>query len=122
MFAPSPLLLLWCGLAATIAAGIAGAIVAHQPLGWSLAHRPRSRSHAVTWSLGAGLIAYPLAYGVLFELLHRADVGLGMILGALHGIVMFLLATPRSNRRGALRTAIMHLVYGAVIALLYVTP
>ena len=122
MFAPSPLLLIWCGLAATIAAGLAGASIARDPFAWSLAPRPRSRSHALAWSLVAGLFAYPAAYGIVFELLHRADVGAGLILGALHGLAMFALNWPRARRPAAARTAVVHVIYGITIALFYVTP
>ena len=122
MHAPSPLLLLWCGLAATIAAAITGAIAGGTDArSWSLAPHARSRAHALYWCL-AGILAYPAVYGLIFEALHRADIRIGLLLGAIHAAIMFIAADPRRSSRNALRVAAAHLVYGAIIAFLYVTP
>jgi hypothetical protein len=123
MIMPAWLLLLWSGLAAAGSAAIvAHAIGGVRRASWSLAPSPRSRSHGAAWSLLAGTVAYPLGYGMAFELLHRADVATGLALGALHGAIMFAVARRRGTTRAALRTASAHLVYGTVIAFLYVTP
>jgi hypothetical protein len=122
MYAPSVLLLIWCGLAATMAAAIIGVIIGRTPFSWSLAPRAETRAGALTWSLLGGLIAYPIAYGLVFEATHRADIRIGVLLGAMHGAAMFMLARPRGNIRNALRTAFAHLFYALTIAFLYVTP
>ena len=122
MSAPSPLLLLWCGLAATLAAAIAGVIVGRTSFSWSLAPQPDAPTPAFAWSLAGGLLAYPLVYGLIFEAIHRADIRSGLVLGVIHGIAMFLAAAPRSNMRNAIRAAVVHVAYAATIAFLYVTP
>lgn len=122
MSAPSPLLLLWCGLAATLAAAIAGVIVGRTSYSWSLAPRAETPATAWAWSLAGGLLAYPLAYGVIFEVMHRADIRIGVVIGAVHGIAMFLAAGPRIDTRNAIRAAVSHVAYAATIAFLYVTP
>ena len=123
MIMPAWLLLLWSGLAATSVAAVAApAIGGVRTAPWSLAPVPRSRSHGAAWSILAGVLAYPLLYGVAFELLHRADLLTGLALGAVHGAVMFVPAHRAGTLRGAFRAAAAHLVYGAFIAFLYVTP
>jgi len=122
MSAPSPLLLLWCGLAATLAAAIVGVIVGRTGFSWSLAPRAQARPDAFGWTLAGGLLAYPLAYGIVFETIHRADIRSGFLLGVIHGIVMFVIAGPRSDMRNAVRAAVIHVAYAATIAFLYVTP
>jgi hypothetical protein len=123
MIMPAWLLLIWSGLvAACVAAIIAPAIGGVPVASWSLAPVPRSRSQGVAWSLAAGMFAYPLLYGIAFELIERADLRTGLILGTLHGAVMFAVARRRAPSRAALRTAVAHLVYGIVMAFLYVTP
>lgn len=123
MIMPGWLLLIWSGLAAaTAVALLAPAIGGVSVAPWSLAPVPRSRAHGAAWSFAAGVIAYPLIYGIAFELLHRADLLTGLILGALHGAIMFLAAHRRASIRAAFRAASAHLIYGAVIAFLYITP
>lgn len=123
MIVPAWLLLIWSGLAAASAAAMVAPAIGGVPVAsWSLAPAPRSRFHGALWSLTAGAVVYPVLYGFLFELLHRADLTTGLILGALHAAVMFALARRDGTTRSALRTAVAHLVYGAVIAFLYVTP
>jgi hypothetical protein len=123
MIVPAWLLLIWSGLAAASAAAIAApAIGGVQVAAWSLAPAPRSRLHGAVWSLAAGAFAYPLIYGAAFELLHRADITAGLILGAIHGAIMFAVARPKGTPRSALRAAFAHLVYGAVMGFLYITP
>lgn len=123
MIMPAWLLLLWSGLAAAGAAAlVARTIGGVRRAPWSLAPIPRSRAHGAAWCLAAGLIVYPLLYGIAFEFLHRADVATGLILGALHGAIMFAIARRGGPVRAALRVALAHVVYGAVIAFLYITP
>jgi hypothetical protein len=121
--APAWLMLIWCGLAAACAAAVPATIVGGVPRGtWSLAPRPRSRLHGAAWSLLAGGVVYPILYGVLFETLNRSDLRIGLVAGAIHGLIAFLLARPRTTFRAAARAGTAHLVYGAMIAFLYVTP
>lgn len=123
MIMPAWLLLVWSGLvAACVAALVAPAIGGVPVASWSLAPVPRSRSHGAVWSLAAGMFAYPLIYGIAFELAHRADLRTGLILGTIHGALMFAVARRRASSRAALRAAAAHLVYGVVIAFLYITP
>jgi hypothetical protein len=123
MTAPSWLLLIWSGLAAACAAAVPATLVGGVPRAtWSLAPCPRSRSHGAAWSLIGGGIVYPLLYGIIFELLGRADVPLGLVVGTAHALLIFVAARQRCTMRGALRAATAHLVYGVMIAFLYVTP
>lgn len=123
MIMPAWLLLLWSGLAAASAAALAAAAIGGVPAGsWSLAPNPRSRSHAAAWTIVAGVLVYPVLYGLAFEILHRADVRIGFLLGAVHGSVLFIIARRRGTTRAALRAAAAHLVYGTVMAFLYITP
>ena len=122
MHGPSLLLLLWCGLAATIGAAIAGTLIGGSAVPWSLAPRPRAIGDALVWSVLGGITLYPLAYGILFDALHRADIRIGVLLGAIHGIIMFVAADPRADRRAAFRVGAAHLVYAVTLAFLYVTP
>ncbi|MGH7464614.1 MAG: hypothetical protein ACREK1_05520 [Longimicrobiales bacterium] len=123
MIMPAWLLLLWSGLAAACVAALTATLIGGvRVASWSLAPVPRSRSHGAAWSIGAGMFAYPLVYGIAFELLHRADLRTGFMLGAVHAAVMFAAARRRGSMRAALRAAAAHLVYGGVIAFLYVTP
>ena len=123
MIMPAWLLLIWSGLAAASAAALVAPALGGVPVAaWSLAPLPRSRAHGIAWSIAAGMFAYPLLYGIAFELLHRADIRIGLLLGAVHGAIMFLAARRASTTRAALRAASAHLVYAAVLAFLYVTP
>lgn len=124
MIMPAWLLLLWSGLAAACAAALIASAIGGVPVAsWSLAPLPRSRTHGAIWSFAAGLLVYPVLYGLVFELLHRADLRTGLILGAIHGAVMFVLARRRRvSGRAGFRITAAHLVYGAVLAFLYVTP
>jgi hypothetical protein len=119
---PAWLLLLWSGAAATCAAAVAGAVLGSRRGGWLLLPAVRPHRRAAVLSLAAGILAYPVAYGVVFEATSRDDVVTGLILGTVHGIVVLLASRPRADVRLALRAAGMHVIYGAVIALLYVTP
>lgn len=123
MMMPAWLLLVWCGLGAATAAGIVATIIGGIPsASWSLAARPRSRFHGFLWSIGLGMLVYPLVYGLIFEALHRADLRIGLLLGAAHGLILFVTSRRRMPVRPALRAAVARLVYGAVIAFLYITP
>jgi hypothetical protein len=78
--------------------------------------------HGAAWSIAAGVLAYPLLYGTAFELLHRAGVPTGLVLGACHAIVVFAYVRQRDTGRAAARAAIAHITYAVVLAFLYVTP
>lgn len=123
MIVPAWLLLIWSGLAAASAAAVVASAIGGVPVAsWSLAPAPRSRSHGAVWSITAGVLAYPVLYGIVFELLHRADLRTGVILGAIHGAAMFAAARTEGTTRSALRAGVAHFVYGAVLAFLYITP
>jgi hypothetical protein len=123
MIMPAWLLLLWAGLtAAAIAAPVAAAVGGARTASWSLAPAPASRTNGVIWTVLAGVLLYPAIYGFVFELLGRADLRTGALLGAAHGAIMFLVARRRTTTRSAVRTAAAHLVYAAALAFLYVTP
>lgn len=123
MIAPAWLLLIWSGLAAASAAAVVAPAVGGVPVAsWSLAPAPRSRLHGALWSVTAGILVYPLLYGLAFELLRRADLPAGLALGAIHGAAMFAMARSQGSTRAALRTGVAHLIYGAVLAFLYITP
>jgi hypothetical protein len=123
MNSPSWLLLLWCGLGGTCGAAVTGAVLGgSNGAGWSLAPRPQATGHGLAWSLLAGLILYPIAYGLAFEALQRADFRLGLALGAAHAAAALLLSRHGMTAAAALRIIAMHLVYGMAIGFLYVTP
>jgi hypothetical protein len=123
MPAPSWLLLAWSGFAATCVASLAGALVGgDEPHTWSFLPRSRSALAALLTTLAAGLIAYPLIYGAVFEHLARADARLGAILGLGHAVIALVFALPARAPRSAGRVALMHALYGLTLAFLYVTP
>ena len=139
--APSWLLLLWCGLAAALVSELVAAVLRPPRL-------VRRRGEAVSPTLQAGprenwLIAVLLSavfftpvYGVLFEMTHRADAGLGAIIGAAHGVLagsIALLAAARSRSTRAatplralawfrLRRLISHVTFGSLLGFLYAVP
>ncbi|CAN5682453.1 hypothetical protein BH23GEM9_BH23GEM9_13660 [soil metagenome] len=127
LFPPMPdifwFLLAWSGFAATCAAALLGALTGGlQAASWSLLPTQRSALLATAVTLLVGTLVYPLLYGAVFELAGRADIPMGAILGAIHAAVTATLVSRRNPPRVALRVALMHLVYGVVIAFLYVTP
>lgn len=123
MIMPAWLLLIWSGLAATCAAAVtARAIGGVSSAPWSLAPMPRSPLHGALWSLVAGLAAYPLLYGLIFEALHRADVPVGLALGLVHAVILFAFVRQRDTSRAAFRAAVPQVIYAAVLGFLYVTP
>jgi hypothetical protein len=123
MTALSPLLLIWCGLTATLSAAAAGmAFSARLAHAWAVTAASRSRRQALKWTIIAGVVVYPLLYGVIFELAGRADLRLGIYLGVGHALLAFAGARfAASAGRGALRSAIWHFVYATAIAFFYVT-
>lgn len=123
MPAPSWLLLVWSGLAATCAAAVLGSLFGGRSVApWALVPRTRSRAAAALATLVAGVVVYPMLYGLVFEVLGRSSAGTGLALGGIHGVAAFLAGSPRTTPRPAVRSAFMHLLYGVVIAFLYVTP
>jgi hypothetical protein len=123
MSAPSWLLLAWVGAAATCAAALTGTLLAGRTrMAWALVPRPRSAAHALRATMLAGMVAYPIIYGVIFEAIQRSDVAVGFILGSVHAIIGFAFSRPGVQPGTAFRMAAMHLAYGTACALLYVTP
>jgi hypothetical protein len=123
MPAPSWVLFTWSGFAATFAAAVFGnAVGGGATRAWSLAPRARSRAEALRWSFLAGILAFPLIYSVVFELIGRSDIPAGLIAGLLHAPAAFLAARPWENRATAWRAAGIHFVYVLVFAFLYITP
>jgi hypothetical protein len=122
MPSPSWILLSWSGFAATLAAALVGvAVGAGAPRAWSLAPRAPTTSSALRATVVTGLVAYPLLYGLVFELLGRADLLIGLMAGSLHAIIAFFLARPRAHPATAMRSAAAHLVYVTVLAFVYIT-
>jgi hypothetical protein len=124
---PSWLLLIWSGLAATLAASVVGAGPGIL-IGTRIPRRHRLRRHLGRLLLGAalGVIVYPVLYGVAFEWMVRADLVIGAMLGAAHGALAILARAVRPpTHRGAPgpgRLLAGHLVYGALLGWLYVVP
>jgi len=132
-------LLLWCGLAASIAsewiAGVGATLLRRSERSRSaprLMSRPRG-STLVALLTGTFLFA-PL-YGWIFEWAGRADLTAGAALGAAHGLAVTAWSIWASRRaeprvRPALRDVIVHragrtairVLYGATLGLLYVVP
>lgn len=139
--APSWLLLFWCGLAAALASELVAAAL--RPPRFA-----RRRGESILPTLQAGprenwLIAVLLSailftpvYGVLFEMTHRADAGLGAIFGAVHGIVAGAIALLTAARMNSSRSAtpmrslawfrarrlISRITFGTVLGFLYAVP
>jgi hypothetical protein len=123
MPAPSWVLLTWSGFAATFAAAVFGnAVGGGAPRAWSLAPRARTRVDALRWSFLAGMLGFPILYSLVFELIGRSDILVGIIAGLIHAPVAFLAARPREDRASAWRAAGIHFVYVVVFAFLYITP
>jgi hypothetical protein len=122
MLEPGWLLLVWSGAAATAAAAVAGSVLGGRGGSWLLLSQGRRRSTAVTLSMLAGILGYPALYGLAFEALGRADVPAGLLLGLVHGAVVFAAARPLSRPGPAARLATIHMVYGTALGFLYVTP
>jgi hypothetical protein len=123
MVLPSWILLLWCGLAATCAAALLGTLLGgSSPASWALVPRARSVTLSVLSTIVAGVLLYPIFYGIAFEALARSSAGTGFALGAVHAVFALAMRWQSAPPRDAARSAAMHLVYGGVIAFLYVTP
>jgi hypothetical protein len=122
MYVPAWLLLLWSGAGASCAAAITGSLLGARKGGLVLLPRARSDARAIVLSLTAGIIVYPLIYGLAFEATGRADVVTGLLLGLVHGVIVLAAYARNAQVRPALRAAVVHAVYGAMIAFLYVTP
>jgi hypothetical protein len=126
VFAPSWLLLGWAAAAATCAAAFTGSLLGGRaPWPWALSPRPRSPARAVLGTAAAGLVFYPLVYGLVFELLGRSDVLVGTVAGVVHALVAAAAAAASASPNpgsAALRLGLAHLVYAVVMGFLYVTP
>jgi hypothetical protein len=123
MPSPSWLLLFWSGCAATCAAAAAGSIVGGRGARtWSLEPRRHSAVISLAATIAAGALIYPVIYGVVFETISRADVPAGAVMGSVHALLAVIAAHAAGAPRAMPRMAVMHLTYGIVLALLYVTP
>lgn len=117
---PGFLLLVWCGIAATIVA-------------LPLSARPRAGAPRPVRQRGArlalDLLFFPLLYAVALEAIGRADLLTGAALGAAHALLALVVAATR--RRAStdpatggerLRSFLARTLYGIVFAFLYVVP
>jgi len=141
---PAWLLLFWCGLAAALVSEWLAAAVRPGRLsrrrGEAIAPRLMRgpRENALIAIAGGALLLAPV-YGIVFELLNRADLVNGTVIGGLHGLipgVIALAAAARSSTVGAAgtttslraiavyraRRVLARTVYGAVFGFLYVVP
>jgi hypothetical protein len=81
-----------------------------------------------------GVLVYAPLYGLSFEILQRADIFYGIVLGTAHGLVAMLIATVRrrnsahpARTRGAAlleaaRVVAARVLYGAVLGFVYLVP
>lgn len=115
-------LLFWSGLVATvICVWMLGALV---PDAGARALAPFARRAAPLQALVLGVLVYPILYAVPFQLLHRATLPTGALLGLLHALLLF---APRSARTATDRPALLWragtvVLYGAILGFTYLTP
>lgn len=115
--APAWPILLWCGLAASLAAAL---VLPPAPARGTARRPPR---WPLTLAFGTALFA-PL-YGLAFDALGRADLLIGSLFGFAHGLfALALLVRTRSTApRGAfLRTLTAWILFGAIVGFLYPVP
>src|SRR5690606_4975860 len=111
---PGFLLLLWCGVAATV---VARPIARHTPAA------TRGRQRAV--ALLADLLLFPPLGGGVLDLLGRAARRTGAILGAPHPAVALVVALGRPDRPTAdarFRPFLARTLYGIVFGFIYIVP
>lgn len=88
--------------------------------------------------LAAGTFLFPTVYAIVFEIMARADVGLGAAMGLLHGVLAAALVplawrwTADEGRAGVLGRRLgsltpigivmTHVLYGALLGYIYVVP
>lgn len=86
----------------------------------------------------AGTFLFPTAYAVGFEMMARADVGLGAAMGLLHGVLAAALLPIAWHRTGdqgpagllgrrlgpltPIGIVMTHVLYGALLGYIYVVP
>jgi hypothetical protein len=128
MFAePAWLLLAWAGLAATLGAAFVGAAPGISTLMPADADTPPAPRRVRTVLVAAlfGVLVYPLIYGTAFELLARADLGIGAGFGTVHGMTALAIRAVRSRPTASptiVRLLLGRLIYGSLLGLLYVVP
>lgn len=87
------------------------------------------------WDIAIGVhflagALFGLAYGYLFDALHRAGWRSGMLVGTLHGVLVLVLMSLAPSQHalyqlgdptwaGALFTVALHALFGAVVGVLY---
>jgi hypothetical protein len=120
--APAWPVLLWAGTAASVAAA------------WLLPKRDRALEPAatatITRTLALGILLYTPLYGFAFEYARRADIGLGLALGAGHGLLALLhtaLTTRAADGRRAqaphlARVLAAYTAFGGLVGFLYSVP
>ena len=118
---PAWLLLAWSGLAATLVSACVRALLPLPP-----GPGRRTAAHRLARSVILGLLAFPLAYGLAFETIGRADLVSGAALGLLHGLLEAGLrlrnAAPHHRGRPFALGLLGGLSYGLVIGFLYLVP
>lgn len=140
--APSWLLLLWCGFAASLASewivAAVRAILARgrdtQRSGPRLMSTPRG---SVPIAVLTGTLISAPVYGLIFEWWRRADLAAGLLLGTIHGLIaglIILIAFVRRRRKDRrdtpvrplavfrVRRLVTRVLYGALMGFLYVVP
>jgi len=146
--APSWLLLLWCGFAASLASEwIVAAFRAlftrngdrartddTRRAGPRLMSTPRN---SIPLAVILGTLVSAPVYGVIFEWWHRADLESGLLLGTVHGVlagIVVLIAFLRRRRMDnrdtpvrplavfRVRRLVTRVLYGALLGFLYVVP
>ena len=121
---PSWLLLVWTGLAATlaIAAIFAPLFGSRGPRGSVYFFRPRAFPDFLLLAL-LGILVYPLVYGFIFDSIHVASAFSGAVTGALHGVALVAISAIRRRRPEMPGiTLLLYVAYGAVLGFFYVTP
>ena len=138
---PSWILLLWCGLAASLAGELVAAVL--RPGRGTRRHGEASsprlmagpRENSIIAVLTGFLIFAPV-YGLLFEASHRADIAAGVIVGAAHGVLAGAIALIAAARQPAdaratplaalawfrARRLLSRMTFGAVLGFLYAVP
>jgi len=110
---PGFLLLLWCGVVATIVA---------RPIA---RHTTATTRRARIMGLITDLLVFPVIYAVVFELAGHADLAGGAIVGASHGAMElgFSIVQPLPVSHDVrIRAFLARTLYGMVFAFVYIVP
>jgi hypothetical protein len=110
---PGILLLAWCGMAATVVASPVAPAAADS--------RPARRVLRVALDL----VVVPIVYATILEVVGRADILTGAVLGAAHATIALVLGVRRGasdDRQRRTRRFLARILYGAVFGFLYIVP